>query len=242
MLLAVPVHAAPPGKGVLFGSVAGDVGSPREGDVKWRDAAGRWYTVQGIPASSRSFTSTSPTVAVIDSGILADQPQIKSLIADTQDFTGEGMTDRIGHGTLVSIILLAPFAALPPDKQAAQPLPRIIEAKVANADGSIRKADLIAAIQWAAQHGAEIVNLSLGFREGTDDYSDLCYVIQKLPDVLFVAAAGNFGPSVKVFPASCQSDNVLSVGAANPDGSIARYSGTGQVVAPGTVILVPPGK
>jgi len=219
--------------GFLLGGPAGTgTNGPREGDIKLRDQNGNWYMVQGIPINPPPFTERSTTIAIIDSGILADHPQVKGLIAEQQDFTGEGPDDRIGHGTIVTILTRIPPSAVPP-KLRDLPSPRIIVAKVANADGTIDKYAVISAIQWAAQHGATVVNLSLGFREGTGDYSDLCYVIAKHPNILFTAAAGNDGPNVKVYPAACGSKNIMVVATSN------SRSGRGDVLAPGEVILVP---
>jgi hypothetical protein len=132
-----------------------------------------------------------------------------------------------------------PASGLPPEVQAKLPSPRIIQAKVASADGTIDKNAVIYAIQWAAQRGARVVNLSLGFREGTDDYSGICDVIAKNSQIFFAAAAGNFGPLVRVFPAACDSDNLMAVAATDQDGNLASYSGKGDIAAPGTVTLAP---
>jgi subtilisin family serine protease len=159
---------------------------PKEGDIKLRDNNGHWYLVEGIPTNPKPYTAQSVTVAVIDSGVTPEHPQIKGLIAEQKDFTGEGLIDRIGHGTLVTIIMQAPLAQLSKTDQANLPNSRIIQAKVANADGTIDKNAVIYAIQWAAGEGARLVNMSLGFREGTDDYSGLCDIIAKYPQIMFI--------------------------------------------------------
>ncbi len=224
------------GKGFLMGGPAGTGASgPQEGDIRLRDERGNWHVVQGIPLYPPPYTDRSTTIAVIDSGILADHPQIRGLIAEQEDFTGEGPEDRIGHGTIVAILALQARSAAPPEFQNL-PSPRILVAKVAGADGTVDKHAVISAIDWAASRGAGVVNLSLGFIEGTDDYSDLCSAIAKHPEVLFVAAAGNYGPDVRVYPAACAQGgaaNIISVGTTND------WSGKGDIQAPGTVILKP---
>jgi subtilisin family serine protease len=235
MALTVGSYADSVRHGYLMGNVSGaGTNGPKEGDIQFRDSKGHWYLVQGIPVNPQPYNDQSQVLAVIDSGVLPDHPQLKGLIAEQRDFTGEGPEDRIGHGTLVTILTLTPIAGLPLTNS-----PRIIEAKVANADGTIDKNALIYAIQWVAERGARIVNLSLGFPEGTDDYSGVCDAIAKHPEIFFIAAAGNSGPSVKVYPAACKSDNVLSVSATDPDGNLASYSGVGDVAGPGTVTIVP---
>ncbi|OPY16848.1 MAG: Cell wall-associated protease precursor [Syntrophus sp. PtaU1.Bin005] len=224
------------GKGFLLGGPAGTgANGPQEGDIRLRDERGNWHVVQGIPLYPPLYTDRSATIAVIDSGILADHPQIRGLIAEQEDFTGEGPEDRIGHGTIVAILTLQARSAAPPEFQNL-PSPRILVAKVADADGTVDKHAVISAIDWAASRGAGVVNLSLGFIEGTDDYSDLCSAITKHPEVLFVAAAGNYGPDVRVYPAACAQDgaaNIISVGTTDD------WSGKGDIQAPGTVTLKP---
>jgi subtilisin family serine protease len=214
--------------------------SPKEGDIKLKDEQGNWYVVQGVSRSLPPFTAQSVTIGIIDSGTMINHPQLQGHIGATQDFTGEGIADRIGHGTVVSILTLAPVSQDPSVKNL--PTPRLIEAKVANADGTIDKNNVISAIQWAVKQGAKVINMSLGFKEGTDDYSGLCYAIQKSTDTLFVAAAGNFGPLVRVYPAACRLPNLISVSATDCDGKLAAYSGKGDVAAPGCTILAPTSK
>src|ERR1700676_357099 len=43
--------------------------------------------------------TSSPIIAVLDTGCLLDHPLLADCIEDTCDFTGEGIEDRIGHGT-----------------------------------------------------------------------------------------------------------------------------------------------
>lgn len=207
--------------------------APKEGSIQLRDGQGRWIGVAGIPLKHAPVSEQSVTVAVIDSGVLPDHPQLQGLVAEQIDFTGEGPADRIGHGTVVAILLQAAALQLPPEERSKVPSPRIISAKVANADGSISKSNVRDAILWAVSRGAKVVNLSLGFPEGSDDFSELCFVIEQNPAIFFVAAAGNAGPTQRYYPASCDLPNLLSVQTAD------SWSGPGQVTAPGTVRLVP---
>lgn len=213
---------------LLSESASTGANGPREGDIKLRDEHGGWYIVEGFPVNPPPFTDQSITVAVIDSGVISDHPQLKGLIAEQKDFTGEGPEDRIGHGTVVTIIFVGSYLTNSERILGVRdsPSPRMIVAKVVNADGTIDKNIVISAIEWVAQQGAKVVNLSLGFREGTGDYSDLCYVIAQHPEIEFIAAAGNFGPNVKLYPAACSSDNLISVGLTD------SWSGKGDIVSP----------
>ena len=59
------------------------------------------------------------------------------------------------------------------------------------------------------------------------------------PEVLFLAAAGNFGPEQKVFPAHCAVENIISVSEGD-EGGLSVRSGLGDVAAPSSIRLVPP--
>jgi subtilisin family serine protease len=222
--------------GFLIGSLTGNLsGGPREGDIKFKDGSGHWYIVQGVPINPAPPDENAVTVGIIDSGVLPDHPQLKGLIAEQRDFTGEGNLDLIGHGTLITILVRKPAADL---RMTNSPF-RFVVAKVANVDGSINKDAVVTAIQWVVQRGAKVVNLSLGFREGSGDYSEICEIIRRSSETFFSAAAGNFGPTVRVFPAACRSQNLLSVAATDESGQIAKYSGRGDIAASGIAILVP---
>ncbi|MGV8991222.1 MAG: S8 family serine peptidase [Thiobacillus sp.] len=179
----------------------------------------------GVPLHGKS-PENSVLVAVIDSGIAQTHPQLAGFIRACEDFSGDGLEDRLGHGTAVALQLL--YA----NGQSDPPI-AILSAKVTDAQGRIRQQAVVDAIEWVAEQGARIVNLSLGFRGGADKHQNLCAAIARHPDILFSAAAGNDGPSVEVCPAACGLDNVLAVGATDVSGKPAGYSGAGQVYAPG---------
>jgi subtilisin family serine protease len=100
-----------------------------------------------------------------------------------------------------------------------------------------RADDLARAIDYAADHGARVINASWG---GGGSSKVLSKAIQRAGKrgVLFVAAAGNNAGKNPEFPANLEFDNVLSVGAIAPSGSLAGFSNRGALVAaPGVGIL-----
>src|SRR6185295_6653687 len=93
-------------------------------------------------------------------------------------------------------------------------------------------ADVADGIRWAAEHGAQVINLSLGGPRNSS-------VLQKAIDyavsrgVVVVAAAGNTGGGVQ-YPGA--SDGVIGVSAIGPDDKIAKFSSRGNgvdIAAPG---------
>ncbi len=113
------------------------------------------------------------------------------------------------------------------------------------ADGEGTTESVVKGIQYAIDHGANIINLSLG---GEDDDYALRNIIQNNPDVLFTIAAGNGNSQgiavnndeTPIYPACYTFDNVLSVANLQCDGNLhysANYGATTvQLAAPGTYI------
>jgi subtilisin family serine protease len=99
-----------------------------------------------------------------------------------------------------------------------------------------RTDDLARAIDYAVDHGARVINASWG-GNGQSQAIAKSIARARKRGVLFVAAAGNDGASRPSFPANL-ADDVLSVGAMTPDGTLASFSNRGALVAaPGVGIL-----
>ena len=120
---------------------------------------------------------------------------------------------------------------------------KILPIKFLAANGSGTLADAVAAIEYGIKMGAKIMNNSWGGGEFTQSLYD---VIAKARDanILFVAAAGNESnnnDTNPAYPASYQIENVVSVAAMNPDGTMASFSNFGtnsvHLGAPGSNIL-----
>jgi subtilisin family serine protease len=100
-----------------------------------------------------------------------------------------------------------------------------------------RSDDLARAIDYAVDHGARVINASWG-GGGNSDVIERAVARAEKHGVLFVAAAGNEGAAKPGFPANLDLANVLSVGALNPDGTLATFSNRGaKLTAPGVGIL-----
>jgi len=121
----------------------------------------------------------------------------------------------------------------------------IMPIKVLQFDGTGADADLVEALYYAVDHGANVINMSLGFTgTGAPDASGTpCTEIVGLNDaldyayshgVVIAAAAGNDGSNVVTCPAAYPT--VIAVGATRYDGTRPSYSNTGSaldVAAPG---------
>jgi serine protease len=186
-------------------------------------------------------TGRGVTVAVVDTGIACEDhgPFTKGTdLAGTTCVSGwnvvtgnEHANDDQGHGTHVAGTIAQSTDNTIGGAGVAFHA-KLMPVKVLNGDGSGTTADVADGIRWAADHGANVINLSLGGPRNSK-------VLQKAVDhalskhVVVVAAAGNSGGSVG-FPGA--SDGVIGVSATGPDDKIAKFSSRGKEVdigAPG---------
>ena len=192
-------------------------------------------------------------VAVIDSGIDGTNPDLTGRVLAARSFVGGSpYTDEQGHGTFVA----GEIAANPGNGLGVAGLAfnaRLIVAKVVTADGSVSLQGEVAAIRWAVDRGARVINLSLGgvrdpLDASLDTYSPLeqaaiDYAWSK--GVVVVAAVGN-GPQAPRtpwrfadYPAALP--HVIGVSAVRQDGSVPDYSNRDAVyndlAAPGDDIV-----
>jgi membrane-anchored mycosin MYCP len=194
-------------------------------------------------------TGAGVTVAVIDSGVDADHPQLRDKVLPGRDFflvgALPGNFDCESHGTAAaSIIAASPaagvgFRGVAPD---ARILPVRVTDKEVNDQGEPIAIDpnvVATGIRYAADQGAKVINLSLsGYSDFPAIRDAVAYARNK--DVLLVAAAGNrqgkgLGSS---FPAAY--DGVLGVGSIDIEGARSSGSQIGpyvDLVAPGEGVL-----
>lgn len=186
-------------------------------------------------------TGQGAVVAVIDSGVDGSHPDLaaamiqgKNTRTDRGDYSSPASDDN-GHGTHVAGIIAA-RANNGKGIAGVAPAAQIMPVKALDADGSGWMADVIEGIVWAAQNGADVINMSLG---GPDaDFSANAVEFAQSRGVVVVAAAGNEGSNTPMYPAALP--GVVSVAALDDDGSVANYSNYGDTIdiaAPGTQIV-----
>lgn len=142
----------------------------------------------------------SASVAVLDTGVFKDHPDLKNRVKQCKDFTSpkaavvEGKCDdKNGHGTHVAGIIAADGGADGLGIYGIAPETSLYAYKVCGANGSCWSDDIAAALRTAADNGAQVVNLSLGSDVKSSLITDaVAYAAGK--GVLVVAAAGNDGP------------------------------------------------
>jgi hypothetical protein len=218
-------------------------------------ASEQWYLQQD---EAWSFWGTPPKlapirVAVIDSGIDGTHPDLRGRVVAAKSFVGGSpYHDEQGHGTFVAGEIAAnPFNGVGIAGLAFNA--QLMIAKVVGPDGTVSLQAEVAAIHWAADNGARVINLSLGgvrdpLSPQLDTYSPLEeaaveYAYAK--GVVVVAAVGN-GPQSPAtpwgfahYPAALP--HVIGVSALRRDGSVPDYSNRdavyNDIAAPGDDIF-----
>jgi subtilisin family serine protease len=183
-----------------------------------------------------STGSGSVVIGVIDTGVRPDEPDLAGRLVAGYDFVDGDSTplDGFGHGTTVSTTI----AANRSDGIGVAgvcPSCRVMPVRVLGNDGYGLVSNVALGIVYAVDHGASIVNLSLGSSSGSAVEADaIAYAIAH--GVVVVAAAGNEGTTAPFYPAAYP--GVISVGAVDFVDRRMSWSSYGSwvsMVAPGCV-------
>ncbi len=203
--------------------------------------------IGGPAAWQAGFTGAGVTVAVLDTGIKADHPDLTGKVIDRQDFTEslpEG-GDDVGHGTHVAGIVAGTGAASGGRYKGVAPDAKLLDGKVCVLFGC-QDSWIIAGMEWAATK-ARVVNMSLGGggTDGTDLLSEALNNLTALHGTLFVVAAGNDG-GFDTVSTPAAADAALAVGNVTKQDQTSADSSRGpragdfavkpDIAAPGTDI------
>lgn len=167
-------------------------------------------------------------IAILDSGV---NPEVN--VAAQIDFTKTGPSDVKIHGTDVAKIV----------KHFARGC-NIYSAKV----GVYRPNELyvMQGLEWAAENGASIINISAGFKKKCRGDCDLCKLINEISkhDIAIVVAAGNNENAEDSIECPGRASGAVTVGAIDGSRKMAPYSSFGKrggdkpnLVAPGDVLI-----
>lgn len=177
--------------------------------------------------------SAGVMVAMVDTAVQGPAAGIQDFLLPTISVAGEAQVpdDQLAHGTSMSATLLRGLAAAP--DAASGTTVRILPVDVYGNRESTTSYEIALGLQAAINHGADIVNLSLG---GTDPSPFVHRLIQAghARGVVFLAAAGNEPVTEPTFPAAYP--EVIAVTALNRRGEVAAYANRGEfvdVAAPG---------
>ena len=192
------ILAPPPDKGPNKDTEEGGGGGSPSQTTPW-----------GIGRVNGPVTYTGDQKAyILDTGIDAHHEELAGKVIVEKCFVdGCDTEDILGHGTFIAGIIAASDENNTGTEGLA-PNSRLMNIKVADDKGRCRQSDLIEGIIWAADNGAQVINISIELHEYT---SALQEAIDYAWDsgALIIAAAGNDGNSVPVYPAALE--NCLSI-------------------------------
>jgi serine protease len=203
--------------------------------------ARQWnLTMVEADAAHATSTGVGATVAIVDSGVAADHPDLRGRLVAGHDFVDGDATpqDGEGHGTHVTGIVGA-ATGNGVGVASVAPGARLMPVRVLDDVGSGNVDDIAAGIDWARTHGADVINLSLGSEVPIvgatgGDAIDAAIRRALAGGVVVVAAAGNNGVPVCEQPAA--SAGLVCVGAVDGRRTRSLFSSFGSglaVVAPG---------
>ena len=219
--------------------------------------------IQAEQAWATGTTGIGALVAVVDTGVDLGHPDLAAnIVSAGHDFvepdgtctgtkrTGrtciqDGAQDANGHGTHVAGIIAA-VANNGIGVAGVAPGAKILPVRVLDASGSGTTDQIAAGVRYAADQGADVINLSLGFMSGADKvfkvigaldviYASFDYAVGKGSTI--VVAAGN--DSFPLCSEPSGADNVICVGATDVRDLSSFYSNRDAttlrdfVVAPG---------
>jgi len=176
-------------------------------------------------------------IAVLDTGVQLDHPDLSNRLLEGYNVndSSTNSNDDFGHGTHVAGII---GATVNNDEGVAGVswYNKILPVKVLNNTGAGSTYSVAQGIIWATDHGAKVINMSLGNYASADFLHEAIQYAYN-HDVVLVAASGNDNTSRPGYPAAYS--EVFAVGATNNKRERASFSNYGDyidVVAPGDSI------
>ncbi|OCA84214.1 peptidase S8 [Bacillus sp. FJAT-27225] len=186
---------------------------------------------------SISRGSEDVTIALIDTGVDLDHPDLKNRLVRGYNVLSDNNDpdDDNGHGTHVAGII----ASETNNGEGVAGITwynKIMPIKAMGKEGYGTTFDIAKGIYWAVDHGAQVINMSLGNYQPSRVLKEaIDYAYRK--DVVLVAAAGNDNSRQPTYPASYP--QVLAVSAVDHEGVRAEFSNYGtyvDIAAPGVYI------
>jgi subtilisin family serine protease len=209
---------------------------------------GRQWGLSQIKASgawSRGALGAGATIAVVDTGVDLNHPDLKDKLLPGVDMVSDetctpGAQDLNGHGTHVAGIAAASTNNGIGGAGTA-PSANILPVRVLDSTGSGTGVDISNGIKWAADHGAQVINLSLGNDVPVVDVTGIGPAVDYAWNhgAVIVAAAGNSTAPLCSYPAA--SAHAICVAATDSGGFPSFYSNFPLRLDGGVAVRAPGG-
>lgn len=216
-------------------------------DAKLRPSLDRSTAQIGAPAAWQAgFTGKGVKVAVLDSGIDGAHPDLVGKVVAERNFTGVVIDPaQRTHGTHIASTIAGnneKYRGVAPDVE-------LLDGHVCTGGfGGCSTSAALLAVQWAAEQGAQVVNMSFGGHDTpeVDPLEEAINQLSREKGVLFVGAAGNEGSAAGTISTPGSAEAALSVGAVDRADDVTGFSSRGpaasggikpEVTAPGMGIV-----
>ncbi|KUN90746.1 S8 family serine peptidase [Streptomyces resistomycificus] len=193
---------------------------------------GYTWGLQAIRAHLSQLTGDGVKVAVLDTGVDTDHPDLAGHLEATESFVpGETVEDVHGHGTHCIGTVAGPADPQQGPRYGVAPEARILAAKVLDNMGNGPDGQILAGMAWAVSHGARVISMSLGSRVRPGElfpqtYETLAVRALALGTVIVAAAGNDSRRPVRTAPVSRPANcpSILSVAALDPALAAAHFS------------------
>ncbi|WP_405359976.1 type VII secretion-associated serine protease mycosin [Kitasatospora sp. NBC_00085] len=183
-------------------------------------------------------------VAVVDSGVKEDHQDLVGQVLPGVDFSGgktDGRVDTDGHGTAMASLIAGVGHGSQSGIMGLAPKAKILPIKIRDnwAAPELEQSDIAMAVRFAVDHGAKVVNMSVGgsLRFDSEARAAVKYAVSK--DVVLVAATGNSGDKGRPVEYPAAFPGVVAVAAVDEQGKVWEKSTFGPettLAAPGVEV------
>ena len=201
-----------------------------------------WLDEYGIRTAWTVTQGAGVTIAIIDTGVDGTVPELRGAVIGGTDFSGLGSANGqtpVGssgseHGTLVASLAAGRGTGVNTGVIGAAPAANILSISVGFGEGDVDPDEQIAAaVRWAVDHGADVINMSLTRNTlAWPESWDQAFLYAQQSDVVVVAAAGNRGSGTTVVGAPATMPGVLTVAGVDRSGQ-ASFDASSQGITLG---------
>ncbi|WP_241154368.1 S8 family serine peptidase [Staphylospora marina] len=199
----------------------------------------QWYLEKIEAPKAWDITESHPgiKIAIVDTGVDLTHPDLAAKIVGGWDFVDNDAVpqDGNGHGTGVAGVAAA-ITHNAVGIAGTAPRASILPVRVLDNSGSGTVANVVAGIRYAADQGAQVINISLGSSIGSTALQQAIQYAWNKGSVL-VAAAGASGSTAPTYPAAYP--EVIAVACTTQNDTLCSFSNYGSWVdvgAPGVNI------